>query len=96
MTDIAGLAVGVAGAWKTCVQIFDIVDSGRKYGMEYELLRVKLEVERIRLLTWGDAASSTRSGRCSQYSPSPVYSMSLKILTDFRIVMGFDRRLRLS
>ena len=54
MADVAGLVLGVVASWKTCVQIFDIVDSGKKYGMDYELLRVKLEVERIRLLTWDD------------------------------------------
>ncbi|KAJ7748394.1 prion-inhibition and propagation-domain-containing protein [Mycena metata] len=53
--DIAGLVIGVVTAWETSVQIFDIVHAGRKYGMDYELLHVKLEVERIRLLTWGEA-----------------------------------------
>ncbi|KAJ6286662.1 prion-inhibition and propagation-domain-containing protein [Bipolaris maydis] len=54
MTEAAGLALGVVALWKTCVEVFEVVDSGRSYGMEYELLRVKLEVERIRLVTWGD------------------------------------------
>jgi Prion-inhibition and propagation len=51
MTEVASLVVGVVAAWKSCVQVFDIVDSGRRYGMDYEILRIKLEVERIRLLT---------------------------------------------
>ena len=55
MTDVAGLVLGVAALWQTCVQIFDVVESGRRYGMDYELLRVKLEVERIRLFNWGEA-----------------------------------------
>ena len=55
MTDVTGLALGVVALWQTCVQIFDVVESGRHYGMDYELLRVKLEVERIRLLNWGEA-----------------------------------------
>lgn len=54
MTEAAGLALGVVALWKTCVDVFDVIDSGRSYGMDYELLRVKLEVERIRLVTWGD------------------------------------------
>ncbi|KAJ7017007.1 prion-inhibition and propagation-domain-containing protein [Mycena alexandri] len=53
--DIAGLVIGVVTAWETSVRIFDIVHAGKKYGMDYELLHVKLEVERIRLLTWGEA-----------------------------------------
>jgi len=55
MTEVAGLAIGVAALWKTCVQVFDVVESGRRYGMDYELLRVKLEVERMRLFNWGEA-----------------------------------------
>lgn len=55
MADFAGLVFGVIATWKTCVEIFDVVDSGKKYGMDYEVLRVKLEVERIRLLMWGNA-----------------------------------------
>lgn len=68
MADVVGLVISVVSAWKTCVQVFDIVDSGKKYGMDYELLRVKLEVERIRLLTWGDTVglSEVQHGR-----PSP-------------------------
>ena len=54
MADAAGLAIGIISLWKTCVQVFDIVDSSKKYGMDFELLRLKLEVERIRLLMWGD------------------------------------------
>jgi hypothetical protein len=55
MTDAAGLVLGVFTTWKACVQVFDIISSGRQYGMDYEIIRVKLEVERIRLLVWGDA-----------------------------------------
>ncbi|KAK0654909.1 prion-inhibition and propagation-domain-containing protein [Cercophora newfieldiana] len=55
MTDVAGLVIGVAALWKTCVQIYEIVDSSRQYGMESEILSVKFEVERVRLICWGDA-----------------------------------------
>jgi len=53
MTDIAALILGVITLWNTCIEVFDTIDSGRHYGMDYEILQVKLEVERIRLLTWG-------------------------------------------
>ena len=29
MTEAAGLALGVITAWKTCVQVFDIVSAGK-------------------------------------------------------------------
>ncbi|UKZ73400.1 hypothetical protein TrVFT333_001046 [Trichoderma virens FT-333] len=55
MTDIAGLVFGVAALWQSCVQAYEIIDSTRHHGMEFELLNVKFEVERVRLLCWGDA-----------------------------------------
>ncbi|KAK5069318.1 hypothetical protein LTR64_008386 [Lithohypha guttulata] len=53
--EAAGLVGGVIATWKTCVQIFDIVDQSKRYGRDFELYRVKLEVERLRLLAWGDS-----------------------------------------
>ncbi|EUC27059.1 hypothetical protein COCCADRAFT_42093 [Bipolaris zeicola 26-R-13] len=66
MTEAAGLALGVVALWKTCVEVFEVVDSGRSYGIDYELLRVKLEVERIRLVTWGDTIGLDRENSTTQ------------------------------
>lgn len=55
MVDVAGLVLGVATLWKTSVEIFDVIDCGKKYGFDYEILRAKLEVERLRLLAWGES-----------------------------------------
>ena len=55
MTDVTGLVLGVVALWESCVQVYGIVDSTRQYGMEFEILNVKFEVERVRLLCWGDA-----------------------------------------
>lgn len=55
MADTAGLATGVVTTWQTCVQWFDLIDSSRCYGMDYEGLAVKLELERVRLLIWGQS-----------------------------------------
>ncbi|KAF8626728.1 hypothetical protein AX17_006494 [Amanita inopinata Kibby_2008] len=74
MTDIAGLVISIASSWKTCVEIFDIIDSS-KYEMGYETLRVKLEVERIRLLAWGGAVGLSKVENCRQ-SPDPRLNRS--------------------
>src|SRR5271168_3259224 len=53
-----GLAIGVAGLvplFSVCVQLFDIVDSGKAYGKDYEILIAKVEVERVRLFLWGES-----------------------------------------
>ena len=77
MADIAGLVIGVAALWQSCVQVYEIVDSTRQHGMEFELLNVKYEVERVRLLCWGDAVGlagvvqTEEAGPSSPRSPSP-------------------------
>ncbi|KAK4167913.1 small glutamine-rich tetratricopeptide repeat-containing protein 2 [Cladorrhinum sp. PSN259] len=55
MTDVAGLVLSVAALWKVCVQVYSVVDSSRQYGIDSEILSVKFEVERVRLICWGDA-----------------------------------------
>jgi hypothetical protein len=55
MADAAGLVIGVVALWQSCIQVYEIVDSTRQHGMEFELMNVKFEVERVRLLCWGDA-----------------------------------------
>lgn len=76
MADIAGLIVGVASLWQSCVQVYEIVESTRQYGVEYELLNVKFEVERIRLLCWGDAVGLVAVQR---QGPSATADSSLDV-----------------
>ena len=47
-------ATGVVSLWKTCVQVFDTLASIKRYGKDYEIAHVKLEVERVRLFLWGE------------------------------------------
>ena len=83
--DIVGFVIGVVTAWETAVHVFEIIDSGKKYGMDYEVLRVKLEVERIRLMIWGEAVGLSEVER-GRPSPDPrlnreqVRSVVLRLL----------------
>ncbi|KIM22049.1 hypothetical protein M408DRAFT_29056 [Serendipita vermifera MAFF 305830] len=55
--EIAGLAVGAISmvtAWNTCVQAFDTIGSVGTFGLDHQIIQVKLEVERVRLLAWGE------------------------------------------
>ncbi|KAL1728035.1 prion-inhibition and propagation-domain-containing protein [Schizophyllum commune] len=76
--EVAGLVIGatsILALWETCVQVFDIVVSGQHYGMDSEIARVKLEVERVRLLMWGQAVglSSVRLPEEGVTSPGPCH-----------------------
>lgn len=74
MAEAAGLVLGMMGLWQNCVGVFDVIDSTRRYGMDYELLCVKLEVERVRLLCWGDAVGLSTSSEGSRPPPDARFT----------------------
>ncbi|KAH7097617.1 prion-inhibition and propagation-domain-containing protein [Auriculariales sp. MPI-PUGE-AT-0066] len=61
-----GLAVGIVALWETCVKLFEAVSAAREYGIDYEILVTKLEVERVRLLLGDAVGLVTRPGAPSQ------------------------------
>ena len=97
--DIVGFVIGVVTAWETAVHVFEIIDSGKKYGMDYEVLRVKLEVERIRLMIWGEAVGLSEVER-GRPSPDPrlnreqVRSVVLRLLGCIQQVFEHSERLQ--
>ncbi|KAI9812045.1 MAG: hypothetical protein M1827_004938 [Pycnora praestabilis] len=55
--DPVGFTVSIlalAGLFSTCVECWQYIDSARSHGRDYELLTTKLDVEKTRLLIWGD------------------------------------------
>lgn len=88
--EVAGLVLGIVATWKTCVQVFDVVGQSRNYGTDYELCRVKLEVERVRLLAWGDAMglSEDRRGRTH---PDPRLEVAQNKRLVLRVLGGIQR-----
>lgn len=74
--DDAGLIIGVVTAWKTCTQVLDLVIRSGEHGTDPEPCKVKLDVERVRLLAWGDAvglnATASLDARLQQQSMQEV------------------------
>jgi hypothetical protein len=55
--EAISFAVGVVplvALFKTCIEAFDYIQSGKSFSRDYRLLQVKLDVEKTRLLIWGD------------------------------------------
>ncbi|MCJ1229636.1 hypothetical protein MMC12_006305 [Toensbergia leucococca] len=53
--------VALASLFSTCVECWDYIDSARNHGRDFELLATKLEVEKTRLLIWGDVVGILHS-----------------------------------
>ena len=59
MAEAAGIsigAVGLAGLFSACLDCFNLVQAGRSYSQDLALVSTKYEVEKMRLLIWGEAA----------------------------------------
>ena len=57
MAQTAGLAaslVALASLFSTCVECFDYYKASQTFDEDYEILLVKLDLEKTRLLIWGD------------------------------------------
>lgn len=48
-------AIALASLFSTCIQCFDYIDSAKSYGRDFELLTTKLEIQKTRLLMWGQS-----------------------------------------
>jgi hypothetical protein len=48
-------AVALASLFSTCIECFDYFKAGQTLEEDFELLLVKLDVEKTRLLIWGNA-----------------------------------------
>ncbi|MCJ1225815.1 hypothetical protein MMC12_002464 [Toensbergia leucococca] len=58
MADVAGLVVGgvaLASLFTTCVDCFEYVQLGRKFGKNYQTCLLKLNIVRLRLSRWGES-----------------------------------------
>ena len=77
-----GLGVGIAGLaglFSTCVQCFKIVSSSRSCGRNYELLITQFDIEKTRLLQWGEGVGLSRWDSPSQHPCLSINSSQLAI-----------------
>jgi Prion-inhibition and propagation len=58
MADLAGAVIGgvaLAALFASCVECFDYVQLGRKFGSDYETSQLKLDLVKLRLSRWGES-----------------------------------------
>ncbi|WQF81601.1 Putative prion-inhibition and propagation, HeLo domain, HeLo domain superfamily [Colletotrichum destructivum] len=89
--DAAGLGIGVAALvtlFKTCLEMYDTIECGRRYGSDFEVLTTRVGIERVRLLLWGDAVGILALDRGAGGQPAalPVVDPSLEDPRKFRAV----------
>ena len=73
--DGVSLGIGLISLFGTCVDCFEFFQTARGFSIHYEQLLTKLELQKIRLLAWGDAIgvlSTDNQARVSQLRDIPV------------------------
>ncbi|KAJ5369216.1 uncharacterized protein N7496_008976 [Penicillium cataractarum] len=60
--ELASTAIGVVGLaalFSTCTETLDTLAAAARYSVNREILQTKIEVERLRLMVWGESAGLT-------------------------------------
>ena len=73
MVEVVGAiasAVTLAGLFKLCIEVFDIVRTSKNQGIDLQKLNLKLNIEKCRLWTWGQAMGLTQNP--APDSPQPL------------------------
>jgi len=94
--EVAGLVIGIAGLWESSIQVFEVINFTRQYGMDYEILSIKLEVERVRLLSWGHAVGLDNdvSGIDARLTNTEVHRAVVRLLGCIQHVFEDSERLQ--
>jgi hypothetical protein len=69
--EVAGLVVGgvgLAALFETCMNTFEYVDTGKKYGVDYQKRALKVSVLELRLSRWGQQVRFSETSPTSQQS----------------------------
>ncbi|KAF2737001.1 hypothetical protein EJ04DRAFT_139569 [Polyplosphaeria fusca] len=64
MAETAGLVIGAVSlttVFTTCVDCFEYVQLGRNFGKDYQRALLKLDIAKLRLSRWADAADESRN-----------------------------------
>ncbi|RYP53535.1 hypothetical protein DL768_001490 [Monosporascus sp. mg162] len=65
---VAG-ALGVAGLFNNCVDCFEYVQLGRRFGRDYERCQLRLDIAKARLGRWGEAVKINDDPRFQSGAP---------------------------
>src|ERR1700730_12325786 len=63
MAEAVGLTVGGVGLatlFTTCIDCFEYVQLGRKFGTNYQRCLLKLDIVKLRLSRWADAVNESQ------------------------------------
>lgn len=86
---IAAGAVGVAAAFTACIDVFEYVNLGRRFGKDHQTSQLQLTLLRLRLSRWGESVHVYDDPQLGNPSASEVELEAAKA-TIFQILVLFE------
>jgi hypothetical protein len=95
-----GLALAVAGLFSSCIEAFHYFKAGQRFEEDYDILLVKLDIEKTRLLAWGNSVAildeNQRNKRLDDHEKLEVVQRCLRsierLLTDSEKLRSYGVR----
>jgi hypothetical protein len=98
--EIIGFTAGIislAGLFSTCIDAFAFLQAGQSLERDLKIVLVKLDIEKARLLSWGNAVGIARGvndGRSSIFNNQVTEEIIRSILENIKHVLTDSQRLR--
>jgi len=100
MAELVGLTAGIislAGLFSTCIDALELIKAAEALERDLEILLVKLDIEKARLLSWGNAIGIVRgvdNGRSAILNDQFTEETIRSILENIRLLMTDSQKLR--
>lgn len=97
MAEAIGLVIGViglVGAFKDVIDLFNNFTDSREFGRDYEILDTKIDIERTILLRWADQVNLLRSNYDQRLDEHSTQHMVAQILACIKILMSDSSKLK--
>ncbi|SCO78651.1 related to small s protein [Fusarium oxysporum] len=100
MAEVAGLALGVLGlagligAFKDTIDLFNTVVDMRHMGRQYQVLDIKLDIEKTLLLQWADRVKLLQNDHDSRLDEPNTQTLVLRILGSIRSILTDTNQLQ--
>ena len=100
MAEAAGLAIGVlslAALCSTCLEAFSLIGAGKDFSVDAEIMSIRLDMEKTRLLQWAEAVGLLTDDRREQNDhllSSEIQSRIERILSAVMILLTRSEDLR--
>jgi hypothetical protein len=87
--EVAGLVIGITGlvgVFKECVEFFSQIAALRYYGHDFEILSLKLDIEKTLLLQWASRVRLAKTDHDTRLADETTQKTVVRVLTSIKLL----------